>query len=99
MEEKNKNMSSITFTVFPPPESLIRDVECIRVAAYTGDQGLAVKVCPNGLPGIVFQLGQDGPAIDNIATRSAQVSGLPILFLHGQGAEPSIMNFRKVVNS
>jgi AraC-like DNA-binding protein len=86
-------MSAITFTIFPPSDALTRDVECFRVATYNGGQSLAVKVCPNGLPGIVFQLGQAGPAIEDITTRSAHISGLPILFLHGQGSEPSVMRF------
>jgi len=86
-------VSAIAFTLYPPAEALARDVTCFRVAVYAGGQSLAVKTCPNGLPGIVFQRGQAGPAIEAITTRSAAFSGLPPLFLHGQGSEPSVMRF------
>lgn len=67
----------------------------MRVANYFGDRPLEVKVCPSGYPGIVFHLAADHcAAIDRIAIRSAQASPIPILFMHGQGAEPSIMHFR-----
>ncbi|WP_261134400.1 AraC family transcriptional regulator [Bacillus sp. Marseille-Q3570] len=88
-------MRTINFTVLPPPKVLRRDLECFRIASYTGSEALEVKVCPNGLPGIVFQLStDDSAAIDRITTCSAQVSNIPKLFLHGQGSEPSVMHFR-----
>jgi len=88
-------MKTIHFTVLPPPEELSRDVECLRIASYSGNQPLEVKVCPSGYPGIVFQLAADrGAVIENIAIRSAQTSDIPVLFLHGQGSQPSIMRFR-----
>ena len=86
-------MSTITFSVFPTAPALHRDVECIRLSVHTGTKALATKICPNGLPGIVFQMGQDGSAISSISTRSAKISTLPALFLHGTGAEPSVMQF------
>ncbi len=58
---------------------------------------LEIKVCPSGYPGIVFQLAADKTAaLESIAIRSAKTSAIPILFLHGQGAEPSIMRFRDI---
>ncbi|MDF2652626.1 MAG: AraC family transcriptional regulator [Paenibacillus sp.] len=88
-------MTTINFTVLPPSQALNQDVECLRIAVHTGNQPLEVKVCPSGYPGIVFQLAIDETAaIQSIAIRSAQMSNIPILFLHGQGSEPSIMRFR-----
>jgi len=88
-------MKTIHFNVLPPPPALSRDIECLRIANHTGDQPLEVKVCPSGYPGIVFQLAADNnSAIESIAIRSGQASNIPILFLHGQGSEPSIMRFR-----
>ncbi|MCF6409662.1 helix-turn-helix domain-containing protein [Pseudalkalibacillus salsuginis] len=88
-------MRTINFTVLPPPKVLRSDIECLRIASHTGSEALDVKVCPNGLPGIVFQLSTDASAaIESISTRSAQISNIPILFLHGQGSEPSVMHFR-----
>ncbi|MCD1260347.1 helix-turn-helix transcriptional regulator [Paenibacillus athensensis] len=90
-------MPTIDFRVLPPPERLARDVECIRIAVYAGNQPLEVKVCPSGYPGIVFQLAEGcRAAIDRIAIRAAEASEIPVLFLHGQGAEPSVMHFRGV---
>lgn len=88
---------SIAFTVYPPPPILDREVECIRVATYIGEErSLEVKVCPNGLPGLVFGLSGDGTAaIESITVRSATITDLPILFLHGQGSVPSTMRFKK----
>lgn len=88
-------MTTINFNVLPPPTALSRDVECLRIATYTGNQPLEVKVCPRGYPGIVFQLATDNTAaIDSIAIRTAETFEIPILFMHGQGSEPSIMHFR-----
>lgn len=90
-------MPTINFTVLPPPQALNRDVECLRIAVHTGNQPLEVKVCPSGYPGIVFQLADDGAAaIQSIAIRSAKMANIPIVFLHGQGSEPSIMRFRNI---
>lgn len=89
-------MTTISFTVLPPPPALSRDIECLRIASHIGDQPLEVKVCPSGYPGIVLQLAEDKTAaIESIAIRSAQTSHIPLLFLHGQGSEPSIMRFRR----
>jgi AraC-like DNA-binding protein len=88
-------MTTIHFNVLSPPQALARDVECIRISTYTGEQPLEVKVCPSGYPGIVFQLAADQrAAISSIAIRTADTSQIPILFMHGQGSEPSVMHFR-----
>ncbi|TXK80691.1 AraC family transcriptional regulator [Paenibacillus sp. N3.4] len=88
-------MTTINFNVLPPPSALSRDVECLRISTHSGTRPLEVKVCPSGYPGIVFQLASDTKAaIESIAIRSAQTSNIPVLFLHGQGSEPSIMRFR-----
>jgi AraC-like DNA-binding protein len=79
--------------LFQPIEGLSRDVECMRINTYFGNQKLSVKVVPRGLPGIVFQHKDDGTAIESITMRSGHTSDLPALFLHGQGSEPSVMNF------
>lgn len=88
-------MTTIQFNVLTPPPALSRDVECLRISTYTGNEPLEVKVCPSGYPGLVFQLASDHQAaIQSIAIRSAQTSDIPRLFMHGQGSQPSIMRFR-----
>ncbi|MGE7823709.1 helix-turn-helix domain-containing protein [Paenibacillus sp. NPDC093718] len=88
-------MSTINFTVLSPPESLKRDIECIRITTYEGYEPLYVKVCPKGFPGIVYQIANDGSsAIDSISVRTGRVFNIPPFFLHGQGSEPSIMHFK-----
>lgn len=87
-------MSSITFTILPPPEILKKDVECFRVATYTEEEELAVRVCPNGFPGIVFQHHTGRSVIKNIVTQSGRVVYIPTLFMHGQVTELTVMYFK-----
>ncbi|MBW8351141.1 AraC family transcriptional regulator [Bacillus sp. IITD106] len=88
-------MSTINFKVIPSPHMLRRDIECIRITSQKGTEALEVKVCPSGFPGIVFNVASDGSsAIESITTRKAKASNVPRLFMHGQGAEPSIMCFK-----
>ncbi len=88
-------MSSITFTILPAPEILKNDVECFRIAEYTGEEGLAIKVSPNGVPGIVFQQNNGRSAIENIITHSGRTTCPPPLFLYGPGTEPSVMHYKR----
>ena len=47
-------MSSIQFALLPAPDLLKKEVECVRIAHYTGEEGFALTASPNGMPGIVF---------------------------------------------
>ena len=87
-------MSSIKFNVLPAPEALENHVQCFRVIEYAGEQGVAIKVLPNGLPGIVFQHDNGRSALENIITPS-HTSRPPTLFLYGPGTETGIMNYKK----
>lgn len=87
-------MATIEFQLFPPCSALTRDVEGIRIATYKGSNSVSVKTCPNGLPGLVFHTSASGPGIESLGTRSARLESIPALFLHGQGTEPSIMQFK-----
>ncbi len=88
-------MSSISFDLLPAPEILKNDVECFSIAEYCGDEALAIKVSPRGIPGIVFQHSDGRSAIDNITTRSGRKFSMPTLCLYGPGIEPSVMNFKR----
>ena len=88
-------MSSIRFTILPAPEILKYDVECFRIAEYTGEEGLAIKVSPSGVPGIVFQQNNGRSAIENIITHSGRTASPPPLFLYGSGTEPSVMHYKR----
>ena len=48
-------MRSIQFTLLPAPDLLQKEVECFRIAHYSGEEGFALTVSPSGMPGIVFQ--------------------------------------------
>ena len=87
-------MRSIEFLMVPSPEILRRDVECFRIINYSGDEGSAIQVSPNGMPGIVFQHCEGQSAIENITLPSRAVAP-PTLFLYALGTEPSIMNYKK----
>jgi AraC-like DNA-binding protein len=86
-------MSPIQFSLIPPPNILRDHVECFRIGRYNGTQVLAVKVCPNGLPGIVFQHRDGQSVIQNIVTQSGRVVIVPTSFIHGQVTELAVMNF------
>jgi AraC-like DNA-binding protein len=88
-------MRSINFAIVPPPNILRQDVECFMVAEYAGEEGVAIKVSPSGVPGIVFQHDQGRSAIENIITQSGRKVTTPTLFLYGPGTEPSVMNYKK----
>jgi AraC-like DNA-binding protein len=72
---------------------LQQDVECIRIAEHSGEEGVAIKVAPIALPGIAFQHCDGQPALENIVTPSG-ITSTPTLFLYGTGTEPSVMNFK-----
>jgi AraC-like DNA-binding protein len=84
-------MSSVGFTVVPPPVALADDVECFRIVAHVGRTDLAVHVCPNGRPGIVFQHQESASAVRDVTTPSNRSTDLPTLFLYGQATELGVM--------
>src|SRR5260221_3127808 len=88
----NCRMSSIQFTILPVPEIFKNDVECFRRAEYTGEEGVAIKVSPNGVPGIVFQHNNGRSALEQIITHSGRTAYPPPFFLYGPGTEPSVMH-------
>jgi AraC-like DNA-binding protein len=82
------------FTVIPTPQILKDDVECIRISEYDGDEPLAINVCLNGLPGIVFEH-QDGRSpISTISTRYGSLNAIPTLYVYGQMTEPGVMHYQ-----
>ena len=85
-------MSSIQFTILPAPEILKNDVECLRIAKYSGEEAVAIKVSPNGVPGIVFHQNNGRPALEQIITHSGRTACPPPFFLYGPGTEPSVMH-------
>lgn len=87
-------MGTIQFRLVEPPADLARDVECIRLARQDNNRPLEVRTCPNGTPGLVFHTrGGLEPGIASIATRTHRGTDFPLLFLHGQGSQPSVMTF------
>lgn len=85
------------FRLLPVPKMLRNDVECIRVSEYEQTDGgnLAINVCLNGLPGIVFQHNNGASPIENIATSSAVVNGIPTLYVYGQMTQMGVMNYKR----
>jgi AraC-like DNA-binding protein len=88
-------MGSIKFNILPAPEILKNDVEFFRIANYTGEERLAINVCLNGLPGIVFQHNQGWSPLENIITPSRCNSYVPTLYIYGQTTEPGVLNHKK----
>jgi len=88
-------MRSIQFSILSPPEILKNDIECVRIAEYSGEEAIAIKVSPNGMPGIVFHQNNGQAALEQIITHSGRTSCPPPLFLYGPVIEPSIMTFKR----
>jgi AraC-like DNA-binding protein len=88
-------MRSYKFAILLAPEILKKDVECFRIAKYTGEEGLAISVSLSGLPGIVFQH-QDGRSpVESIVTPSRSNLSIPSLYVYGQTIEPGVLNHKK----
>jgi AraC-like DNA-binding protein len=79
--------------VIPAPEHLKRDVECFRVTEHNSAEGLAIKIVPRALPGIVFQHQDGRSAVETIVTPT-HTSQTPTLFLYGAITESSVMNYK-----
>jgi AraC-like DNA-binding protein len=86
-------MSNIQFEILPAPNSLKNDLECFRVGTYRGSEEVAVRVCPNGFPGIVFQHHNGKSVIKNIVTDAGRTIQVPTLFAYGQVTVVSTMYF------
>lgn len=95
MKENQNNKETFSSKVFPPIEALRQDVENIRVFEYVGEESLSIKVCPNGLPGIVFQHFNGESATQSIVTKTSRVSQIPTLYLYGQVTDLAVMHFKK----
>ena len=62
---------------------------------FNSNQGMAIKVFSNGIPGIVFHHHAGHPAMESILTQSGRKISPPTLFLCGPGTESSLMTFGK----
>jgi len=93
-------------TTFAAPDMLKADVECIRITEHTEESGteesseeeLAINVCINGLPGIVFQHHEGYSPLQSIKTRSGGITfhgQAPTLFVYGQNTQRGVMNYQK----
>jgi AraC-like DNA-binding protein len=70
-------------------------VECIRIIEHTTQEGSAIKVCLNGLPGIVFQHNQGRSPVESITTASRRNLSIPTLYLYGQTTEPGVIHHKQ----
>lgn len=77
------------------PEMLREHVEAITVGQHHGETNLAVNVCLNALPGIVFQHHNGRSPVDKMTTSSGHRVDPPTLFAYGQMTEPRILRFKK----
>src|SRR5215207_4214181 len=88
-------MRSNTCSVLAPPEILRDEVECFMLNRFNSNEGVAIKVFSNGIPGIVFHHHAGRPAMESILTQSGRKISPPTLFLCGPGTESSLMTFGK----
>ena len=78
------------------PEVLREHVEAIIVGRHDGETDLAINVCLNGLPGIVFQHSDGCSPVSTRTTSSGTRADTPTLFVYGQMTERSIMHHKNV---
>lgn len=90
---QHRYMRSIEFHLLPVPPILRKDVACISIVEYSGEERLSINVAPNSVPGIVFQHQNGRSALERITTSSGHNSVAPTLFLYGPGTDPSVMNY------
>ena len=77
------------------PEILQEHVEAITVAKHNGETNMAINVCLNALPGIVFEHNNGRSPIDNMTTSSGYRADTPTLFVYGQMTEPNVVSYKK----
>lgn len=85
------------FTPVPIPEVLSADIEWIRIGEHSGSESLAINVCPNGFPGLVFEHCNYQSPVKNIVTPVGVANNMPTLYVYGHMQQPSVMNYRKGV--
>lgn len=86
-------MANGEFKIIPAPRKLQKDIECFRLSTYPEPSEVAICVCPNTNPGIIFQQHSGRSAVKDIITDSGRVVHVPTLFMHGQVTELSVMHF------
>jgi AraC-like DNA-binding protein len=79
--------------VLPAPALLRRDVECLLLYGFHGNQRVTTNVFPKGVPGIVFHDRNGNPAIESIQVQSGRTASPQTLFVYGPIVESSVMNF------
>ncbi len=77
------------------PELLREHIEAIIVTRHNGETDMAVNVCLNALPGIVFQHSNGRSPVDKMTTSSGSRVDTPTLFVYGQMTERSTMSYKK----
>ena len=77
------------------PEILQEHVEAIVIGQHDGETDLAVNVCLNALPGIVFEHHNGHSPVENMLTSSGCRADMPTSYVYGQMTEYSIMSYKK----
>jgi len=90
-------MHDIKFTLLPPPALLKDDVECIRIAEYTGRHAIPIHVCPSGGSGLFVQVHDGRSAMENITMASGRSVTPPTVFIAGQCTDSSTIRVTRGV--
>jgi AraC-like DNA-binding protein len=81
--------------ILPASSILSTAIESVRLTHYRGNEGVAIRVTPAGVPGLLFHVSGGRGALEQITTQSARASSLAPFFLYGPGTQPSVMAFRR----
>jgi AraC-like DNA-binding protein len=77
------------------PPGLQNYVECIRIVEHISSNPVAINVCLNGLPGLVFQHHNGQSPVERIETSSGSAHDIPTLYVYGQMTQPGIMHHNR----
>lgn len=86
--------NAFSLDVMPAPEALKQYVSFFRVNEHPSKDPVSVLVCPNGMPGMLFQAKAGASHVDSIVSHSGHaLEDVPLLFVYGQITEPNTMHF------
>jgi len=88
-------VGSTQHAIVPTSGILSTAIESVRMTRYHGNEGVAIRVTPAGVPGLLFHVSDGRGALEQITTPSARASSLAPFFLYGPGTQPSVMAFRR----
>ncbi len=80
--------------LLPIPVPLRRVIASFRLVKHNSPEDIALSVCLNGLPGIVFQHQNGKSPVQKITTAVGSVAEPPTCYIYGQMMHPGVMHYQ-----